>query len=271
MQNIILVTGATDGIGLETAKKLVTKGHHVIIHGRNPSKVTAVQSTLKSIGKGKIDSLVADLSSFEAICEMINTINQTYDKLDVIINNAGIFSTSQTITDKGLDVRFMVNTIAPYLITHRLQPVMTPSSRVINLSSAAQAPVNLLALEGKLPLSDGEAYAQSKLALTMWSRKVGTDCRTSGPLIVAVNPKSFLGSKMVKDAYGVAGGDISQGADILVKAAISDEFAHAYGEYFDNDIEAFTSPHRDALDNDKISEVLKTMEKVIAMHSTLPS
>ena len=98
----------------------------------------------------------------------------------------------------------------------------------------------------------------------MWSRKVGTDCRTSGPLIVAVNPKSFLGSKMVKDAY-VAGGDISQGADILVKAAISDEFAQAYGEYFDNDIEALRL-HIEMLSTMTRSVKLKTM-KVIAMQS----
>jgi NAD(P)-dependent dehydrogenase (short-subunit alcohol dehydrogenase family) len=99
-------------------------------------------------------------------------------------------------------------------LTKRLMPLFGSSGRVINLSSAAQFPVDLEALVGKGELSDGAAYAESKLALTMWSRNMALSLKNDGPAIIAVNPRSMLGSKMVKQAYGVAGGDLRIGAEI---------------------------------------------------------
>lgn len=86
--------------------------------------------------------------------------------LDVLINNAGVFTIDNPVTNSGLDARFMVNTIVPYMLTLGLIDVMDAQSRVINVSSAAQAPVNWSALRGEIRLSDGDAYAQSKLAIT---------------------------------------------------------------------------------------------------------
>jgi NAD(P)-dependent dehydrogenase (short-subunit alcohol dehydrogenase family) len=106
---------------------------------------------------------------------------------------------------------------------------------VVNLSSAAQSPVDPRALARQGRLSDGAAYAQSKLALTMWFRSMALSIKDEGPAIIAVNPRSMLGSKMVKQAYGVVGGDLRIGAEILARAALSDEFAAASGQYFDND------------------------------------
>ncbi|MCG7585836.1 SDR family NAD(P)-dependent oxidoreductase [Photobacterium sp. OFAV2-7] len=264
MQKIILVTGSTDGIGLETAKKLVELGNHVLLHGRNPGKLKDAEDKLKAFpGSGKIDSYVCDLSSLADVSAFAKTIARHHPNLDVVINNAGVYSTANTITQDGLDVRFAVNTIAPYLLTQQLAPLLGPSGRVINLSSAAQAPVNTEALIGKAQLSDGEAYAQSKLALTMWTRSMAQSLNGDGPVIVAVNPASMLGSKMVKDAFGVAGGDIKIGADILCRAALSDEFATASGLYFDNDIGRFSSPHPDALNDQKSQDVVSAIESVL--------
>ena len=92
---------------------------------------------------------------------------------------------------------------------------MDASGRIVNLSSAAQSQVNLDALAGRVRLSDGAAYAQSKLALTMRSRSMGLSLKDGGPVVVAVNSGSMLGSKMVKEAFGVAGGDIRIAAEIL--------------------------------------------------------
>ncbi|WP_343291457.1 SDR family NAD(P)-dependent oxidoreductase [Vibrio harveyi] len=264
MQKIILITGSTDGIGLETAKMLVADGHHVIVHGRNQEKVQNVEQSLIEIDAGKVESIVADLSSPRAVKQMVAEIAERFGKLDVIINNAGVYATPNARTQDNLDVRFAVNTIAPYLLTKELLPLLGNTGRVVNLSSAAQAPVSIEALMGDKPLSDGEAYAQSKLALTMWSRVMGLKLKNVGPMVVSVNPKSLLGSKMVKDAYGIAGGDIRLGADILIRAALSDEFAQAHGAYFDNDIEAFAAPHRDALNEPKSQQVVDAIETVIA-------
>lgn len=112
-------------------------------------------------------------------------------------------------------------------------------------------------------LSDGEVYAQSKLALTMWSRHEALDQAGEGPLIVAVNPGSLLDTKMVREAYGRGRADVQVGADILVKAALSDEFADANGLYFDNDSGQFASPHPDALDAAKIARVSQVIEEIL--------
>ena len=172
--------------------------------------------------------------------------------------------TSETRTQDGLDVRFAVNTIAPYLLTQRLLPLLGPTARVINVSSAAQSPVDPKALAGQGRLSDMEAYAQSKLALTMWSRSMALSLGDDGPAIVAVNPGSMLGTKMVKQGFGVAGGDIRKGADILVRAALAEEFATASGQYFDNDSSRFESPHPDALDQKMAAGIVRVVEAVLA-------
>jgi hypothetical protein len=85
-----------------------------------------------------------------------------------------------------------------------------------------------------------------------------------GPVIIAVNPGSMLGTKMVKQAYGVTGGNIRIGADILCRAALADEFAAASGRYFDNDSGQFVSPHPDGLDPQKSQEIVRAIEKVLA-------
>jgi len=264
MQKVILVTGSTDGIGFETAKMLVSQGHHVLLHGRNPGKLKEAENKLRELpGNGNVDSYVCDLSSLTDVEAFASTIAQRHTNLDVLINNAGVYNAANPVTQEGLDVRFAVNTIAPYLLTQQLVSLLGPTGRIINVSSAAQAPVNTEALAGKGQLSDGEAYAQSKLALTMWSRTMALSLKEDGPVIVAVNPASMLGSKMVKDAFGVAGGDIKIGADILCRAALSDEFATASGQYFDNDLGRFSSPHPDALNDQKSQEVVSVIESVL--------
>lgn len=261
MQKVILITGATDGIGFETAKVLAEQGHHVLVHGRNPAKLKDVEEKLSALGK--VSSYVADLSDLAEVDTLVEALKRDFSSIDVVINNAGVFATNQPTTKDGYDVRFVVNTLAPYKLTKALLPLIPASGRVVNLSSAAQASVNLDALKGKKALGDGEAYAQSKLALTMWSRHLGLENKAQGQIIVSVNPKSFLGSKMVKEAYGVAGNDLSLGADILVRASLSDEFNQAAGLYFDNDMEMFADPHPDALNQAKVNQVVEAMDALI--------
>lgn len=265
MHKTILITGSTDGIGLATAKALVLQGHQVLLHGRNRAKVEAVEKMLLALqGGGSVESYIADLSHSDEVRGLLKAVADKHSRLDVLINNAGVFKTSDSTTKEGLDVRFVVNTIAPYLLTQLLMPLFGPSSRVVNLSSGAQASVDLEAFVGNKMLSDSEAYAQSKLALTMWSRHLALISRESGPSVVSVNPASFLGSKMVKEAYGVAGKDLGIGADILVRAAISEEFSDASGKYFDNDIGEFASPHPDALDSKKCEKIVRAIESLLA-------
>jgi len=224
-----------------------------------------VEKALSAVpGGGRVESYVADLSLKADVEALAKAVAETHAKLDVLINNAGVYSAPDPVTKDGLDVRFAVNTIAPYLLTQRLLPLLGASGRVVNLSSAAQSPVDPMALAGKVSLSDGAAYAQSKLAPTMWSRSLAPSLQDHGPAVVAVNPGSMLGSKMVRQAYGVDGGDIRIGAKILSRAALADEFATASGQYFDNDRGQFASPHPDALDPRKSQEIVRVIERILA-------
>ncbi|MDD9876983.1 MAG: SDR family NAD(P)-dependent oxidoreductase [Magnetovibrio sp.] len=262
MPKTILITGATDGIGLETARLLAADGHHVLLHGRNPEKLAAVEKDLAGAG-GSVESYVADLSRMDEVGALAGAVAGQHARLDVLINNAGVFTTAEPRTAEGLDARFAVNTLAPYLLTRRLLPLIGPGGRVVNLSSAAQSPVDTAAIADAPRLADMDAYAQSKLAITMWSRRMAGEL-AGGPLVVAVNPGSLLGTKMVKDGFGVAGGDVGIGADILVRAALSDEFADASGKYFDNDAGRFGPPHGDALDDAKCAAVVAAIEAALA-------
>ncbi len=264
MTKTILITGSTDGIGLETAKLLAASGHTLLIHGRSEKKLADTEATLLRIpGAKTITPYRADLSRISDVEALAAAVVQEHPGIDVLINNAGVFKTLNPIIEDGYDLRFIVNTVAPYLLTQRLLPVLPATGRVINLSSAAQSSVQLAALAGKHHLNDGEAYAQSKLAITMWSFHLAQSLRNKGPSIIAVNPASLLASKMVKDAYGIAGKDLGVGADILIRAALSDEFANASGKYFDNDNGQFASPHRDALDARKNEKLVQAIESVL--------
>ena len=263
MQKTILITGATDGIGFATAKMLVAQGHTVLLHGRSPEKLTQVEATLSALNGGRIESYVADLSRMADVEAFAKAVSDNHDSLDALINNAGVYVIANPVSPDGLDARFAVNTIAPYLLTKRLLPLLGSTSRVVNLSSAAQAPVMPDALSTPSDMSDGVVYAQSKLAITMWSRDMATTLGDDGPAVIAVNPKSMLGSKMVKEAYGVSGHNIDIGADILCRAALSDEFADASGKYFDNDIGQFTSPHPAAQNQQHCADIVQAIEEVL--------
>ena len=263
VQKKILITGSTDGIGFVTAKKLVSLGHHVLIHGRTPSKLEEVEKVLSDLpGEGRVESYVADLSNMSDVEALAKEVAKQHKHLDVLINNAGVLKAPKPKTKEGFDLRFVVNTFAPYLLTKRLLNLLNPQGRIINLSSAAQAPVQASALLGQNDLTDLEAYAQSKLAITMWSRNLALSLK-NGPLVVAVNPGSLLASKMVKEGFGVDGKNINIGADILVSLSLDDEHKDASGKYYDNDAGHFADPHEDALDDQKSKEVVQMIEKVL--------
>lgn len=264
MTKTILITGATDGIDLETAKMIAPRGHTLLLHGRNPEKLKTAASSVAGVkGAGDVKTYRADLSILPEVDALADAIKSDFESMDVLINNAGVFKMSDPKTHDGYDARFIVNVVAPYKLTKALLPALKTNGRVVNLSSAAQAPIDLEAFLQKKAFSDSEGYAQSKLGLTMWSFEMAKELEDNGPMIVAVNPASFLGSKMVKEAYGQEGKDLRIGADILTRAALSDEFANATGQYYDNDRKSFTRPHSDALDSVKTKRLIEAIEQLI--------
>ncbi len=186
---------------------------------------------------------------------MATEIQQSLPKLDILINNAGVYKSPVQKNQNGLDIRYVVNYLAPFLLTKELLPLLKKGNtpRIINLSSAAQAPVSIEALKGNIPLNEMEAYAQSKLALTMWSLYLAQT--ESLVTTIAVNPGSLLNTNMVQQGWGFHRSSADKGRDILCNLAILEEHKNASGQYFDNDMEAFNTIHPSG-NNTKAIEVL---------------
>ncbi|MEM9845807.1 MAG: SDR family NAD(P)-dependent oxidoreductase [Pseudomonadota bacterium] len=254
MTKTILITGATDGIGLLTAKMLAGAGHKLLLHGRSADKLSAAMA---EVG-GTATPFQADLSSLSETRTLAERVGQEVDKLDITINNAGVYKTAQPILQIGQDVRFVVNTLAPYALTQALLPLVPKDGRIINLSSAAQAPVDIAALRGGTRLEDMAAYAQSKRAITLWSAALAA-AHANGPTFLSVNPGSLLATKMVREGFGVAGNDLRIGADILCRLALDAEFSNHSGEYWDNDSGRFAP-----VDLSQAHEVTTEVERLTA-------
>lgn len=260
----ILITGSTDGIGKLLAAQLAGEGHKLYLHGRNPDKLEDTLATIKANSKNEnIKGFVADFSDLGAVQHMIREIKNTSKKLDVLINNAGIFNSKQVKNKEGLDLRYVVNYFAPYLLTKGLLPMLkaTTGARIINLSSAAQNEIAYDVLLGKTVASEREAYGQSKLALTMWSFQLAK--QLSGIGVIAVNPGSLLNTKMAIDAFGTHWSAADKGSTILHELALSNAFEGLSGVYFDNDQGALGKAHADAYNESKIEKLITVTDKVL--------
>lgn len=269
MKKTILITGSTDGIGKLVATKLAKDGHTIYLHGRNAKKLETVISEIKEASNNQnISGFVADFSDLKAVKNMASKIMDSIDSLDVLINNAGVLKSANATNSEGLELRFVVNFLAPYLLTNSLLPLLQKSenSRIVNLSSAAQAPVSLNVLSGKQSASVNETYAQSKLALTMWSFKLAE--QIENPTVIAVNPGSLLNTKMAKEAYGQHWSSADKGGNILYDLAVSIEYNGVTGQYFDNDkgeIKGVFAPaHPDAYNTNKIEALINATKSILA-------
>ncbi|MGD1919720.1 MAG: SDR family NAD(P)-dependent oxidoreductase [Pleurocapsa sp.] len=261
----ILITGSTDGIGKLVAIKLAEQGNEVYLHGRNSEKLATVISAIKAQTKNEnIGGFVADFSDLDAVKKMAHEIKQELSKIDVLINNAGVYNSSKSQNSDGLDMRFVVNYLAPFVLTNKLIPLLkkVEAPRVIYLSSAAQSSVDYEVLTGVKSSSPSEAYAQSKLALTVWSFYLAK--QEPNINAIAVNPGSLLNTNMVKEAFGNHWSSADKGANILYELAVAEDYQDVSGKYFDNDRGTFAEAHPDAYNKIEIDKLINTTNAILA-------
>lgn len=166
---VILVTGATSGIGKQSAIALATMGARLIITGRNAEAGSAAADEIRSLsGNQHVDLFLADVTSQADIRRLASHVIEKYGRLDVLINNAGMAAPQRILTSDGVETNFAANVVAPFLLTHLLQGALkqVPSARVITLMGGdVPNTLDLNNIQGENNFDGLNSYSQSKLAM----------------------------------------------------------------------------------------------------------
>ena len=243
---ICLVTGATDGIGKVSARVLAEMGAKVIIVGRNPEKSAAVLTELKSISRNEnIDLLMADLAVMKEVRDLAEQVISRYDRLDVLLNNAGGYFAKHEITSDGLEMTFALNHMSYFLLTNKLMGLLKSSvpARIVNVSSDAHYGVDIEFdnLNGEQDYKAWKAYQKSKLANILFTyellKKVPADITVNclHPGFVATNFGHNNGgfvSPILKIAKWISAIEPEDGAKTSIFLCSSPEVEEVSGKYF---------------------------------------
>lgn len=249
----ILVTGSTDGIGKLTAKGLAARGATVLLHGRDPQKGVAVQRELQgAVRGGKFQYYNADLSSFAEVANLAKMVSDDHSRLDVLVNNAGIGEGKQgqqirEMSRDGFELRFAVNYLAPFLLTHILIPLLRRSapSAIVNVASMSQRQIDFYDLMLERHYDPQAAYGQSKLALVMMTLDLAEELKDDGITVNAVHPGNLLNTKMVREAFGHGWGDPQEGADAVINIVTSPAMEGVTGRFFFQGYDITAHPQAD--------------------------
>jgi NAD(P)-dependent dehydrogenase (short-subunit alcohol dehydrogenase family) len=249
----ILVTGASDGIGKETAKTLAKLGHHVIMHGRNPQKTEAAfEEIKKESGNNHIEMYLADFLSLANVKSFADQIIKNYSHLDVLINNAGAqYTDKREITSEGHEKTMVVNVFAPMLLTTLLLKLLgkSKSARVVTVSSAShmfggRPNLNDIELENKYSMT--KAYALSKLYIIWIMQHFVEEAKNSGIKNITFNTvhpgstKTSLGREAIRlwkqkifyFLWQPMMISINKAAASSIRAAVSPDLEGVTGKYF---------------------------------------
>ena len=237
----ILVTGATDGLGKRVARELAAKGTTVLLHGRSPERLEATLEELRGQrGSQKVGSYLADLSSLATVRDLAARILSEHDRLDVVVNNAGIIAREREESEDGYELTFAINYLSHFLLTRLLMPLLKKSgpARIVNVASAGQSPVDFSNLMLERGYDAMKAYSQSKLAQIMFTFELAERLSDTGVSVNALHPASLMDTKMVQDTFGYTMSTVEEGAEATVHLAASPELEGVTGRYFDGTREA---------------------------------
>jgi NAD(P)-dependent dehydrogenase (short-subunit alcohol dehydrogenase family) len=240
---IIFITGATSGIGKETARGLAKLGSTIVFTTRDVSRGDKIKDELiKTTKNNKIEYLFCDLSSFESIINCCNKYIEKYDKLHVLINNAGVWDFKKRLSKDGIENIFAVNYLAPFLMTNLFLDVLKKSapSRIINVTSGMHyGTINFDDIEFKNNCSGDRAYSQSKLGLILFTRFLAKKLEETGVTVNCVQPgmnKTNLGrdaGSFSRVIFKILGKNPEKGAETSIYLASSPEVKNISGEYFE--------------------------------------
>jgi NAD(P)-dependent dehydrogenase (short-subunit alcohol dehydrogenase family) len=251
----VLITGATDGIGRETARQLLEKGFRVLVHGRTSDKANATATELlRAHPAGQMDVVYANLAKMREVVALAEQVRQHTAVLDVLINNAGVYENERYLTEEGFELTMAVNHFAHFLLTHALLPLLkaAPAARVITVSSIAHE-------SGRLDLNDLSfakgfssygAYAASKLANVLFTRALAKRLEGSTVTANCLHP-GVIATKLLRKGFGMGGASIAAGARTSVYLASADAVRNSNGLYF---VDCRPTPPSRTAQNEELAE-----------------
>jgi NAD(P)-dependent dehydrogenase (short-subunit alcohol dehydrogenase family) len=233
---VILVTGSTDGLGREVALRLGATGAHIIVHGRNRERGEAVVREIERGGKGTARFYAADLASLAQVREFGQAILRDYPRLDVLVNNAGIWLKGNTrqLSADGHELHLAVNYLSQFALTRILLPRLIESvpSRIINVASGSQTRLDFDDVMLTRNYSDSRGYGQSKLAQVMWTFDLAQELEGKGVLVETLHPASLMPTTMVKNHDVPPQSTIAEGAEGVIHLVTAPNLKT--GQYFEN-------------------------------------
>jgi NAD(P)-dependent dehydrogenase (short-subunit alcohol dehydrogenase family) len=243
----ILVTGSSDGIGMQTALQLANLGATVLPHGRDRRKaLAALDQIQRETDNAHAELFIADLASLHAVRRLASEIRQSQESLDVLINNAGVHMPYRRLTGDGLETTFTVNCLAPFLLTLELLPLLakSASARIITVASVAHwdAQLDWENLQGERHYDSFKAYALSKLGNILFTYALASRLRGSGITANCLHP-GVVKTKLLRARFGDRPGQSpAEGASTSVYLATSTEVDNVSGKYFEKLRPARSSP-----------------------------
>jgi NAD(P)-dependent dehydrogenase (short-subunit alcohol dehydrogenase family) len=231
-----LITGSTDGVGRMVAERLGADGWRVLVHGRDRGRGEQVVAAIKKSGSAA-EFLQADLSSLAEVRRLADAVQKATKRLDLLINNAGIGSggpqgVRETSTD-GHELRFAVNYLSGFLLTHLLMPLLKNSApaRIVNVASLGQQAIDFDDVMLHNDYNGMRAYRQSKLAQILFTVALAPELKGSGVTVNALHPATFMDTAMVRQ-FGTPISTVEEGADAILKLAVAADMEGQSGLYF---------------------------------------
>lgn len=232
----ILVTGATDGIGKQTALELAQTGATILVHGRNPERGERVINEIRqATGNQRVSLVLADLSKMAEVRHLAESVKAQTPHLDVLLHNAGTMMKKRVLTEDGFETTFAVNHLAPFLLTHLLVDHVKAAApaRVITVASTThhQGRIDFGNLQGERKFDTYAAYSMSKLANILFANELADRLQKTGVTSNSLHP-GVIGTKMLRDHYGMNGDSVESGAETSVYLATAPNVAPITGEYY---------------------------------------
>jgi NAD(P)-dependent dehydrogenase (short-subunit alcohol dehydrogenase family) len=251
-ERAILITGATDGLGKGLAQRLAPSETRLLLNGRNEEKGRKLLEQLRPSAGGELEWLRADLSSLDQVGDLAQRVAEE-NRLDVLVNNAGLGTAEpgggeRMESEDGHELRFAVNYLAPFALSRTLLPLLERSapSRIVNVASAGQAPIDFGDVMLERRYSGVQAYCQSKLALVMLTLDLAEELDGSGVTANCLHPGTYMPTNMVRHARVRPVTPLEDGVEATVRLIESPELEGVSGRYFDGTAES--APHSQAYD-----------------------